>query len=271
MSTTGVPAISSAAAATAANTLSKNDVHETVASLARQTGTAKNDPAPAIASSATITLSQAAQWITALLGQKSAASLRPTLPPLLAAPANDAPALAQAMQQTISQSGLFYESHLGQWLKNSHLLENLQQEPQNKVFKDHSIQDNLNQSDLLKNRLNEIVRSQLDLLDSGTIRCETSLWPGTPLQLSIQKEMPEKTGTPDQPDLWKSTISVEFPALGKITAQCDLRGDQVRFTLRASDPVSIERLRTASPLLADSLQASGLQLDGFSAHSHEAD
>ncbi|MGZ3158823.1 MAG: hypothetical protein ACXU7H_07055, partial [Burkholderiaceae bacterium] len=51
--------------------------------------------------------------------------------PIVATPAAGAQQIAAALQNTLTSSGLFYESHLQQWLDGSHSLTDLMREPQN--------------------------------------------------------------------------------------------------------------------------------------------
>ncbi|MGZ3236299.1 MAG: flagellar hook-length control protein FliK [Burkholderiaceae bacterium] len=52
--------------------------------------------------------------------------------PVVATPTAAAPEIAAALQDTLTSSGLFYESHLQQWLDGSRSLADLMREPQNK-------------------------------------------------------------------------------------------------------------------------------------------
>jgi hypothetical protein len=53
--------------------------------------------------------------------------------PVVATPAAGAQQIAAALQDTINSSGLFYESHLQQWLDGNHPTADLMREPQNKA------------------------------------------------------------------------------------------------------------------------------------------
>lgn len=83
------------------------------------------------------TLSPAAQLIGRLLseepGSRSAALNRGQ--PLLNAPPNATAPLASALQQAVTQSGLFYESHQAQWIAGKLPLTSLLQEPQGQLSK----------------------------------------------------------------------------------------------------------------------------------------
>ena len=82
-----------------------------------------------------VSISDTARFLGALLDKAASRSsseavpLTKTAPVLSAAPGNT-PALAQALQKTVSQSGLFYESHQAQWVTGQRPLADLLQEPQ---------------------------------------------------------------------------------------------------------------------------------------------
>lgn len=82
-------------------------------------------------------LSPAGQLISQLLtgnrsGQNAMTELARSAPLLSAPPSNGAP-LANALQQAVQESGLFYEAHQAQWLNGRFPLEALLREPQGQL------------------------------------------------------------------------------------------------------------------------------------------
>ena len=75
-------------------------------------------------------LSSTAQSLLGLSPAESGSGLR-SLQPLLPQPPSASAPLAQLLQQSITQSGLFYESHLAAWVQGQLSLQNLRAEPQN--------------------------------------------------------------------------------------------------------------------------------------------
>ena len=75
-------------------------------------------------------LSSTAQSLLGLSPAESGSGLR-SLQPLLPQPPSESAPLAQMLQQSIMQSGLFYESHLAAWVQGQLSLQNLRAEPQN--------------------------------------------------------------------------------------------------------------------------------------------
>lgn len=85
-------------------------------------------------------LSDTGRLITQLLPDAS----KPNPPltqanPILASPPSNPKQLAQSLQSTLAQSGLFYESHQAQWVTGGRPLAQLQQEPQNSALRGSSL------------------------------------------------------------------------------------------------------------------------------------
>jgi hypothetical protein len=79
-------------------------------------------------------LSAAARAILAVMDANEAQPVRSANPLLAAAPAPaSAQATAAALASTVAQSGLFYESHLAQWVAGARALSGIRQEPQAQV------------------------------------------------------------------------------------------------------------------------------------------
>lgn len=85
----------------------------------------------AATTSARESLSTAARVILDILDGTDAAPLRSAAPIVAAPPGSgQAASLASALARQVGQSGLFYESHLGQWLNGTRPLDSLMREPQ---------------------------------------------------------------------------------------------------------------------------------------------
>jgi hypothetical protein len=97
-------------------------------------------PAPAqtpIPANSGVMLSDSAKLIGNLLqgqgGSQPVVSRTTTAPPVLNAAPVDTKAFAQELKASVSQSGLFYESHQVQWLSGDRNLDSLRQEPQGQL------------------------------------------------------------------------------------------------------------------------------------------
>lgn len=277
------------------NTTTATQISETAATAqGRAPPTA--EPLP---NSATATLSPTARLVDNLL---HAAQLDGSTTvvrgqtPLLPAPLLDSAAgtasLAQSLQQTLEFSGLFYESHVAQWLNGKRSLESLAREPQArlnqegmpsvlpKTAKDapslmevmrtlESTQQTGNESSASLSRLttlnNEsarLINLQLNTLEHKRIEWQGELWPGQRFEWAISEETPRQTPEGrDQESTWRSTVRFEMPTLGVIEAAIDLANGHVQMRIQAASETTASQLRANGKSLAEALQAAGSPLD----------
>lgn len=126
--TPAAPASAAAAAADLA-VLEAELMADTDAALAQGAAGAGN-PASSLAGSAATTNAAAAAAEDAAAGQAASAGATAQA---AAAQSGPVAALAAALQQTVTGSGLFYESHLAQWLLGQRTPASLADEPQNRL------------------------------------------------------------------------------------------------------------------------------------------
>ncbi len=255
-------------------------------------------------------LSSGAQLLLKLLGDdgQPAAKLAST-PPLLAAPPTltaNGPAgtgdlhradsannissgtqvIAQALQGALETSGLFYESHLADWVGGQRSLEAIRTEPQALLHDARSVsQASAAASDdtVMVNApaLNAIVNAQLDVLDSGQLRWQGELWPGMLAEIWMKQDTPDRdtadagqrngdSANEQSGRRWQARLVTTLPVLGKISTQFTLQGDKLDVKLSSTQAATAAALDVASPQLAGSLQASGLLLQAFVSHIADA-
>ncbi len=169
---------------------------------------------------------------------------------LLAAPTAHTADIGAALRTGIETSGLFYESHLADWVAGQREAEALSKEPQAK-----------------KNAADEvpaILRQQLEMLDSQPLQWRGELWPGMPLQLQIDRSASGSRGDPgeDPQPAWNSTLVSELPSLGTVVAKIRIDGDRLQLKLHAGAPALLSE-RSAE--LRAALTAAGLHLQRFDA------
>ncbi len=173
-------------------------------------------PAPPVT---TAILGPGAQLLLSLLGQTNvaAAPLQPAAP-LLPGPPTDTNLLAAALKAGIEHSGLFYESHLADWVAGQRNLSTLRAEPQGQMPSSVSTQGS-NQLDtgevkdgtgklhspahnLSASMLAAIIHAQLDAIDRGRIHWQGEPWPGMQVEIQLSKEpikeLTNETADPSQ-------------------------------------------------------------------------
>lgn len=205
--------------------------------------------------------------------------------PLLPAPAAGIPVqahdLAFAIRDSLANSGLFYESHLAQWVNGARPLQSLLTQPQ-AVFAQlasdeesrHAAHDaapdkpdnrllNVEPQDLA--RAAWLVSLQLDALEHRRAAWQGELWPGQPLGWEIRDEQSHEASGNDTATTgrgWQSTIALTLPGLGAITASLYLHASQqLRIVLQPAGHDTAALLKSAGPSLASALEAAGVTLE----------
>jgi hypothetical protein len=211
----------------------------TVAQLLGDVAAAGNDPAPAISPPA----------------------------PLLPQPPLQAAELAVALQRSIADSGLFYESHLAQWALQQYPQQQLQAEPQAQWHQTSPATGSAtadatttitasqpNASALaLPDHAVPLLWLQLQALITQQIAWQGEPWPGQSASIRIADESPsphegvEKT--------WHTRIDLILPVLGAVNATIGLTGQRLDLMLQSATGESAERLRTAAQSLVVALNA----------------
>ena len=188
--------------------------------------------------------------------------------PLLASASKElitnTPRLAAALHDAISFSGLFYESHLGEWVANVRSKESILQEPQARLAAATQIDEA---------PLAQLVQSQLDTLETRQLHWQGQAWPGQLVTLRIEEENTTRDTTqaeqPDAVSQWSSTINCTLPSLGMVRASLVMQEDHLQLRLHADTSESAALLRAHGAQLSASLAACGTQLDNLTAQVHD--
>ena len=241
-------------------------------------------------------LSPTGQLLGALLANAGQPPQAPTLaaatPLLPQAPAETAP-LAQALKQSLAESGLFYEAHLAQWLAGRHPLEALRREPQARLA--HAAPAGAGAppappatepaaaaaaaADLARGsgaatgslaaELQTLVQQQLDAAATQQIAWRGELWPGQALQWDIAaEERPDGQPGEEAAPAWRTTLRLSLPHLGDIAAELRLSGEKVGLAMTAN-PDSVDGLRQGLEALAAAFAAAGLPPLAARVEAHE--
>lgn len=219
--------------------------------------------------------------------------------PILINPPTNSTELPGLLQKAIIESGLFYESHLAQWINGENTLENLHQEPQGKlmlVTADISIARTVapqkqiaTQQDakgvtpdistaktVVSNSLSPempvhaqaipLVQQQLTTLETGHLLWRGEVWQGQSMEWDIyeQSEDKEKENELNHAAQWHTQIRLSMPQLGDITATIALNAQGISIKMNTS------RLETASLLRNNQLPLTmDMQLAGLNIQSVE--
>lgn len=257
-------------------------------------------------SSATASLSQTGRFVDNLLhaAQLDGASTRIlgqsailSSPQLMAG--GDTVALAQALQKTLEFSGLFYESHVAQWVEGERSLEALMREPQARVgnmpvnpvsFEPtkgqqtlidvlHALetaqqattqqQTNTSQTIPLNNETARLINLQLSTLENKRIEWQGELWPGQRFEWEVSEDTPRQTHEGEPESSWSSTVRFEMPTLGNIAASIHLNNGRVQMHIRTATDSVASTLRANGNALASAMEDAGSPLDLLTVNPHE--
>lgn len=229
---------------------------------------ANADPAASENAALSLRLSAVARLLgdAAAAGQGAAPAITPSAP-LLPQPPPPAAELALALQRSITNSGLFYESHLAQWTLQQYPQQQLQSEPQAQwrgmsaavgpAATNPGTTAGMQQPNAvmlpLPDHAASLLRLQLQTLVAQQIVWHGEPWPGQPASIHIADDSPaahtgiEKT--------WRTRLELTLPLLGTVNASIALTGQHLDVALRSDTGESAERLRATVESLAAALDA----------------
>jgi hypothetical protein len=149
--------------------------------------------------------------------------------------------LALAMKDNVDKSGIFYESHLRQWLDGKRSLQEIRNEMQNRFALDCGISEEAFLSQYqyaedpdflpLPREVSLLVGNQFAAIESGKIDLTFQGLLDQPVRLSIQKPQPIEIYDPYErdnegwrdddearmaPKIWRSELTLDLPVLGLI-------------------------------------------------------
>jgi hypothetical protein len=239
-----------------------------------------------------VAISDTARFLGALLDKAAsrsspeAAPLTKTTPVLSAAP-TDTPALAQALQKTVSQSGLFYESHQAQWVSGERPLAELLQEPQAQLSRPGLLQAQAGpkralpaptqvdqgaaemqasakpspQSEPVHPQAAPLVQQQMDVLDSRQIVWQGQIWPGQQMNWEIEERASREADQPESAD-WQTSLHLQLPKLGDVTVALRLGAQGIQVNFKVAETATADAMRRNQLDLQQAMSAAGLNLTG---------
>jgi hypothetical protein len=225
--------------------------------------------------SASLTLSTAGRMINNLLQAQAdgpAAAITSRAPALPGPPSSSMPAaqIADALHDSVAFSGVFYESHVTEWVDGKRDLAALQREPQAQLGKSIDNTGLLTRPDAASTDIGKIVNMQLTTLDQQRVNWQGEVWPGQNMEWEISRddsqtqgqEQQQQGGTETTPT-WQSVVRFNFEHLGTVAASIRLIGNQIHMQIRTNNDSANEALRMHGSELADSMAAAGSSLDSL--------
>ena len=209
-------------------------------------------------------------------------SSSPVLPSPLEAPKT----IAHALQSTLSESGLFYESHQAQWVMGERSLDQLKLEPQNlpqaaeKIAAELTTKlplrldqapDNpaLKADGIVKHDVLPVVRHQIETLETREFNWTGQIWPGQNMDWQVKEDEHRASSAAEiEPPAWNSRLRLTLPELGEVDAGLRLAASGVQITIKVAKPESESRMKAQVQQLQTALQANGIQLLSIAVKQH---
>lgn len=160
--------------------------------------------------------------------------------------------VSQQLKMAISNSGLFYESHLQEFVEGHRSLAELKQEPQNKL---HYLMQSL-------------LPQQLHILEHQRLSWHGEVWANQRMDWDIyiqnqqNKEHPSYANEEEQAAI-ASDLTLHLPHLGKVTAKISLRDGRMRIAFLAEQENALRLLKEKSPALASAIESNGQRLESL--------
>jgi len=211
--------------------------------------------------SAPATFSSAGKLISQLLQTTAGQStITTSKTPLLSGPEKDVNVLSQALKNGVSNSGVFYESHLVQWAEGSRSLDQIMKEPQAQIPVGVSTTATASSTMTSSPETSNLIGQQLHTLEQHSFTWQGQLWPGQSLEMEIRRDAPNTSSNQQEPT-WQSTVRFELPQLGTIVGKLHLLGEHVQIRLQTDTDTIAKVLQQNAPTLANALAVSGATLD----------
>ena len=187
--------------------------------------------------------------------------------------APDTTGLAGKLHESLSQSGLFYESHQAQWIAGSRSTAQLLQEPQNQmVITDKAIAEVTgNASSIsaglqdkpisnISNQILPLVQQQLNALETRQVFWQGHVWPNQRMDWEIHEESSRQSpsGFEEAGKQWATQIRLDLPNLGEVAAMLRFNSNGLSITLDASGEDTRALFGSASSQLTAALAERGI-------------
>ena len=165
------------------------------------------------------TLSTAGRLVAATMLQAGEAPMATTAavsgPLLSAAPANGT-RLSGQLAQTLSTSGLFYESHQAQWVAGTRDLPQILQEPQARLVRSAQADAQTGAQAIAPQAL-PLVQMQLATLDTSVVMMQLEIWPKQWMQWTVEEQPTDGEANAQGEDApqanWNTRLRLVLPRL----------------------------------------------------------
>lgn len=168
--------------------------------------------------------------------------------------------LPMRLQQTIKESGLFYESHLGKWVRGEISLDSVLREPQAALAKSPGHLLDLPDLAGMPEKAASMASRQLNMLENGSFIWQGQPWPGQVMEWQVTERDGGGKAGEEEMQKWHSQLNMTLPRLGGVSASLDVGALGLRIRLTAATPEALAEMKAALPELAQRMRAAELNL-----------
>lgn len=204
------------------------------------------------------------------------------------------PQFAALLKDTVTKSGLFYESHQAQWAAGDRPLNELLREPQGRLSEPRAfaaaqqaavaqqaaptatplgqppkvdlpnlsatvLSSPSNAQEPVHPQTAPLVQQQLETLDQRQLLWQGQVWPGQEMRWQIE-ERDAREGEQDAEREWQTRLDLSLPHLGQLSAVLKFTPQGIRIDLTAPTSETVQALQSAGPLLTQGMERAGLRL-----------
>lgn len=182
----------------------------------------------------------------------------------------DTTELAGKLHETLSRSGLFYESHQAQWVAGTRNTTQLMQEAQNQppdanaqalhhAFHQEETQHRQPSIAGIPEHLMTLVQQQLNTLETRQIQWQGFVWHEQQMNWTIREDSGHAPGE-NEGRQWMTEIQLYLPNLGEVRAILRFGLGGISMTLDAKNEKTREKLGAASSQLVSRLNERGISV-----------
>lgn len=220
---------------------------------------------------ASASLSPTGQLINHLLQAAQESNAPTTLlgkAPLVNSPKLPPEHVAATLRDTLTFSGLFYESHVAQWAGGKRSMAELMREPQmqanSTTLATQANADTSVKPEMKNVELTQLINLQLNTLEHQNAQWRGEIWPGQAMEWEVSKDAPEGGNDAEGEEAsWQSAVRFNFPTLGTISAVIYLTGEHLRIQVNTTTEGTADALQAHVGALSNALSAAGSTLDSF--------
>lgn len=229
-------------------------------------------------------LSATGRLFAAMIPQPGASNVpvvASTTAPLLSALPNDGASLSSTLQQSLTQSGLFYEAHQAEWVIGKRDLAQLLLEPQARISSNAGPLRDLpvrtaatplpaatdSSPPAAAQRADQpmhtqqglsLVQQQLGILESGRIAIQLEIWPMQWMQWEIDEQLQDGLSELETSPGWHTQLRLDLPNLGSLDAALALGSNGLRIEISTPSAQSAELLHDNRTILQTLLTEAGV-------------